>query len=151
MRPSPKLLIEEMRPEDLDEIIMIEGICFPTPWPRQIFEMELESNRSFMRVTRVGGVVSGYIVSWMVYDEIHILNIAVHPDFRRMGLGEGLLKDCLDHFFRKGAKHAILEVRRGNLEAQKLYRKLGFESIGVRRKYYTDTGEDAVVMMLTMK
>ncbi|HEX3037025.1 MAG TPA: ribosomal protein S18-alanine N-acetyltransferase [Thermodesulfobacteriota bacterium] len=151
MRPLPKYMIEDTRSEDLDDVMKIEEACFPTPWPRQIFEMELESTRSHMRVARVGGVTAGYIVAWMVYDEIHILNIAVHPDFRRMGLGEALLRDCLDHFFTKGAKHAILEVRRGNLSAQKLYEKLGFKAIGVRRKYYSDTGEDAIVMMLVMR
>lgn len=137
-----------MIPEDLDEVMKIEEQCFPTPWPREIFETELESPRSLLNVARVGGAVAGYIVAWMVYDEIHILNIAVHPDFRRMGLGEALLEDCLDYFSGKGAKQAILEVRRGNLGAQKLYKKLGFEPIGVRKRYYTDTGEDAIVMML---
>lgn len=148
--PYPKFYIEDMKSEDLDEVMRIEEECFATPWPRQIFEMEIESPRSLLNVARVGGAVAGYIVAWMIYDEIHILNIAVHPDFRRMGLGESLLENCLDHFSGKGAKQAILEVRRGNSGAQKLYKKLGFEPIGIRKKYYTDTGEDAIVMMLIM-
>ena len=151
MKAIPILAIEEMRSKDLDEIMVIEEACFPTPWPRQVFDMELKSPRSFARVTRIDGVIVGYIVSWMIYDEVHVLNIAVHPDFRRMGIGENMLRDCLDFFLRKGAKHAILEVRRGNLGAKRLYEKLGFRSIGIRRGYYVDTGEDAIVMMLSMK
>jgi ribosomal-protein-alanine N-acetyltransferase len=147
----PKLLIDEMKPEDLDEVMAIEEASFPTPWPRQIFEMELKSKRSFKRVSRIGGVVTGYIIAWMVYDEGHILNIAVHPNFRREGIGETLMRECLDHFSKEGARYAILEVRRSNMAAIKLYEKLGFKSIGVRRGYYTDTGEDAIMMMLTMK
>lgn len=151
MKPMPALMIEEMRSADLDEIMVIEEACFPTPWPRQVFDMELKSPRSFAYVTRLDGVIVGYIVAWMIYDEVHILNIAVHPDFRRMGVGEGMMRYCLDYFLPKGAKHAILEVRRGNTGAKRLYEKLGFKSIGIRRGYYVDTGEDAIVMMLSMK
>lgn len=151
MKAMPMLIIEEMRSADLDEIMVIEETCFPTPWPRQVFDMELKSPRSFAGVTRLDGVIVGYIIAWMIYDEIHILNIAVHPDFRRMGIGENMMRYCLDHFFTKGAKHAILEVRRGNVGAKRLYEKLGFTSIGIRRGYYVDTGEDAIVMMLSMK
>ncbi|MER3446379.1 MAG: ribosomal-protein-alanine N-acetyltransferase [Candidatus Dadabacteria bacterium] len=151
MKAMHALMIEEMRPSDLDEIMLIEEACFPTPWPRQVFDMELKSPRSFVRVTRLNGVIVGYIVAWMVCDEIHILNIAVHPDFRRMGIGESMMRYCLDHFLTKGAKYAILEVRRGNTGAKRLYEKLGFKSVGIRRGYYVDTGEDAIVMMLSMK
>jgi ribosomal-protein-alanine N-acetyltransferase len=147
----PKPSLHDMRPEDLDEVMAIERLCFPTPWPRQIFEMELKSKRSFKCVSRIGGVVAGYIIGWMIHDEGHILNVAVHPDFRRMGIGDSLMRECLDHFSEKGAKYAILEVRRTNTGAQKLYEKLGFKPIGIRRGYYGDTGEDAIVMMLSMK
>ncbi len=145
-----ELLIEEMRTEDLNEIIEIEEVSFPTPWPKRMFELELKSTRSFCRVARVSGVIVGYIVAWMIYDEAHILNIAVHPDFRRMGIGEMVLRDCLDNFFSLGARTALLEVRHGNDEAKRLYEKLGFKSIGIRRGYYADTGEDAVVMKLRL-
>lgn len=147
----PRPLIDEMRPEDLDEVIAIEQVCFPTPWPRQVFEMELKSKRSFKRVSRVGDVIAGYIIAWMVHDECHILNIAVRPEFRRIGIGENLMRDCLDYFSERGAKYAILEVRCTNVGAIRLYEKLGFRSIGIRRGYYNDTGEDAIVMMLTMR
>jgi ribosomal-protein-alanine N-acetyltransferase len=150
MKALPELIIEEMRSEDLDEIIEIEEASFPTPWPKRMFDLELKSTRSYCRVARVSGVIVGYIVAWMIYDEVHILNVAVHPGFRRMGIGERILRDCLDFFFSNGARNAILEVRRGNNEAKRLYEKLGFKSIGIRRGYYADTGEDAIVMKLAL-
>ncbi|HEY7534669.1 MAG TPA: ribosomal protein S18-alanine N-acetyltransferase, partial [Thermodesulfobacteriota bacterium] len=150
MKALPELVIEEMRIEDLDEIIQIEEVSFPTPWPKKMFDLELQSTRSCCRVARVSGVIVGYIVAWMIYDEVHILNIAVHPSFRRMGIGESILRYCLDYFFLNGGRNAILEVRRGNHEAKRLYEKLGFKSIGIRRGYYADTGEDAIVMKLNL-
>lgn len=151
MRPLPKFFIDQMKLEYLDQIMTIEQVCFPTAWPRQVFEMELKSPRSFTRVSKLGDMVVGYVVAWTVYDEGHILNIAVLPEFRRMGIGEDLMTDCLDYFSRSHAKYALLEVRTSNIGAIKLYEKLGFKSIGIRRGYYNDTGEDAIVMMLTIK
>ncbi len=151
MRPLPKFLIDQMKLEDLDQIMAIENVCFPTAWPRRVFEMELKSSRSFTRVSRMLDTVVGYAVAWTVYDEGHILNIAVHPEFRRMGIGEDLMTDCLDYFSGRHAKYALLEVRISNEGAMKLYEKLGFKSIGIRRGYYNDTGEDAIVMMLNIK
>jgi len=150
MRPLPKFSIDQMKLEDLEQIITIEQVCFPTAWPRQVFEMELKSPRSYTRVSKMGEKVIGYVVAWTVYDEGHILNIAVLPEFRRMGIGEDLMRDCLDYFSRRRAKYALLEVRISNIGAMKLYEKLGFRSIGIRRGYYNDTGEDAIVMMLTL-
>lgn len=145
---SPCFRIEELKPHDLDEIIAIEQVSFPTPWPRQVFDMELNSSRSYKRVSKVNGTVVGYIIAWKIHDEVHILNLAVHPDHRRKGIGRGLLIDCLRHFSRKGIRSAILEVRVRNQDAIRLYERIGFRSIGLRRKYYSDTGEDALVMKL---
>ncbi len=89
----------------------------------------------------------GYIVTWTIYDEVHILNIAVHPDFRKMGIGESMLRDCMSHSAGRGLKYALLEVRVSNRGAINLYEKLGFKTIHTRRKYYSDTGEDAYAMM----
>jgi len=151
MEPAPRVSIEEMKPDDLDEVMAIERLCFPTPWPRQVFEMELKSKRSFKRVIKIGNVVAGYIVAWTIYAEGHILNIAVHPNFRRRGFGESLMRCCLDYFLKRGIRYATLEVRRSNMGAIRLYEKLGFRSVGIRRGYYSDTGEDAIVMMLNIK
>ena len=150
MMPSSYVRIEEVKPHDLDEIIAIEQVSFPTPWPRQVFDMELKSSRSYKRVSKINGIVVGYIIAWKVYDEVHILNLAVHPEHRRKGIGRGLLSDCLRYFSNRGIKSAILEVRVRNINAIKLYETAGFRSIGLRRKYYSDTGEDALVMKLDM-
>jgi ribosomal-protein-alanine N-acetyltransferase len=149
--PSSCFHIEELKPHDLDEIIAIEQVSFPTPWPRQVFEMELNSSRSCKRVSKINGAVVGYIIAWKIYDEVHILNLAVHPEHRRKGIGRGLLIDCLRYFSKKGIKSAILEVRVRNQDAITLYEKIGFRPIGLRRKYYSDTGEDALVMKLDME
>lgn len=150
MMPSSFVRIEELKPYDLDEIIAIEQVSFPTPWPRQVFDMELRSSKSYKRVSKINGTVVGYIIAWKIYDEVHILNLAVHPEHRRKGIGRGLLSDCLRHFSNKGIKSAILEVRVRNKNAINLYETAGFRSIGLRRKYYSDTGEDALVMKLDM-
>ena len=151
MMPSSCVRIEELKPYDLDEIIAIEQVSFPTPWPRQVFDMELRSSKSYKRVSKINGTVVGYIIAWKIYDEVHILNLAVHPEHRRKGIGRGLLTDCLGHFSDKGIKSAILEVRVRNKNAINLYETAGFRSIGLRRKYYSDTGEDALVMKLDME
>lgn len=150
MMPSSCVRIEELKPYDLDEIIAIEQVSFPTPWPRQVFDMELRSSKSYKRVSKINGKVVGYIIAWKIYDEVHILNLAVHPEHRRKGIGRALLSDCLRHFSIKGIKSAILEVRVRNKNAINLYETTGFRSIGLRRKYYSDTGEDALVMKLDM-
>lgn len=149
--PSSCFHIEELKPHDLDEIIAIEQVSFPTPWPRHVFDMELKSPRSYTRVSKMNGTVVGYIIAWNIHDEVHILNLAVHPEHRRKGIGRALLIDCLRYFSNKGIKTAILEVRVRNQDAIRLYEKIGFRSIGLRSKYYSDTGEDALVMTLDME
>ena len=148
MENAPKFETDRITPEDLDGIVAIENVSFPTPWPRRVFEREIRSHKSYNRVMRFGGTVVGYLVTWTIYDEVHILNIAVHPDFRKMGIGERMLKDCISHSAECGLKYALLEVRVSNTGAINLYEKLGFKTIHTRRKYYSDTGEDAYVMMV---
>ncbi|MEQ9619329.1 MAG: ribosomal protein S18-alanine N-acetyltransferase [Deltaproteobacteria bacterium] len=150
MENAPKFETDRITPEDLDGIVSIENVSFPTPWPRRVFEREIRSQKSYNRVVRFGGMVVGYIVTWTIYDEVHILNIAVHPDFRKMGIGESMLRDCVNHSSGCGLKYALLEVRVSNAGAINLYEKFGFKTIHTRRKYYSDTGEDAYIMMFEM-
>lgn len=151
MESVPKFEIDMITPEDLDGITAIENVSFPTPWPKRVFEREIKSQKSYNRVIRFGATVAGYIITWTIYDEVHILNVAVHPEFRKMGLGERLLRDCISHSAASGLKYALLEVRVSNTGARSLYEKIGFRTIHVRRKYYSDTGEDAFVMMFEIK
>jgi len=151
MERAAKYEIDNICLEDLDQIIAIENVSFPTPWPMRIFEREIEAQNSYKKVVRFSGSVVAYIVTWTIYDEVHILNIAVHPDFRNIGLGEMLLRDCLGYSYDKGLKLAVLEVRISNKSAIRLYEKIGFKTMRVRKKYYTDTGEDAYVMMYELE
>jgi len=130
MEKAANYEIESIGPEDLDEIVAIEN---------------------YKRIIKFSGSVVAYIVTWTVHDEVHILNIAVHPDFRKIGLGEMLLRDCLGFSSERGLKLAVLEVRTSNSGAIKLYEKIGFRTLRVRKKYYSDTGEDAYVMLYELE
>ena len=151
MEKAAKYEIDAICFEDLDEILAIENVSFPSPWPKRIFEREIEAKNSYKRVIRFSGAVIAYMVTWTIHDEVHILNIAVHPDFRKIGIGEMLLLDCLNYSKGNGMKYAILEVRTSNIAAIKLYEKIGFKTMRVRKKYYSDTGEDAFVMMYELE
>lgn len=150
MLSNNEFLIKPMAADDIDQIMEIENVSFPTPWHKKIFEMELKKPRTLHSVCKTGDKVVGYLISWMLYDEIHILNVAVHPDFRRNGIANELIDHTIKHFINKGAITVILEVRSSNKAAQKLYEKLGFITLRERKKYYTDTGENALVMMLDL-
>ncbi len=147
MEKAAKYEIDTITSDDLDAIVDIENVSFPSPWPKRIFEREIKAKNSYKRVVRFQGSVVAYIVTWTIYDEVHILNIAVHPDFRNIGLGEMLMWDCLSFSSERGLKLAILEVRVSNKSAIKLYEKIGFKTLRIRKKYYSDTGEDAYVLM----
>ena len=147
--------IGEMVPADLDQIMTIEQRSFVTPWSRNCFMEELHSRLSKMFVARTTGSgerqVAGYLCAWFVADEAHILNLACHPGFRRRKAATGLLAHCLDRAGADGMQWAYLEVRRSNNQALSLYSKFGFKPVGLRKGYYTDTREDAIVMALEMK
>jgi len=139
--------ISPMRQSDLDSVMNIEKASFPTPWSRNAFLSEIyENSRACYLVARQNGKVIGYVGIWVILDEGHITNLAVHPDFRRRGVGERLMRAIMDYARSKGAKRITLEVRVSNLGAQKLYEKLGFVSVGIRPGYYHDNGEDAMIM-----
>ncbi|MCL5883979.1 MAG: ribosomal protein S18-alanine N-acetyltransferase [Deltaproteobacteria bacterium] len=143
-----KATIREMGPADLDGVMAIEAVSFPTPWSRRLFVEEIGRvfSDALVAVRESDGSVLGYAVCWTVAGESHLLNIAVHPDARGRGLGRALLRECLRRGASAGATRIHLEVRPGNREALGLYRKEGFRLIGIRRGYYTDTGEDALIL-----
>lgn len=149
---TPRFEITPLRPVDLDQLMEIERMSFRTPWLRQVFLEELERDWAHVEVVRErgGSTVVGFINYWLVRDEIHLLNIAVHPDQRRRGLATQLL-DHLIAFARKNrCRYVTLEVRRSNQAAIRLYRRFGFQSVGVRPRYYVEDGEDAIVMVLEL-
>ncbi|MBW6503537.1 ribosomal protein S18-alanine N-acetyltransferase [bacterium] len=135
-----------MSPSDLDGVMAIEEVSFPTPWSREMFLEDFP--RDFSDTLVAAGAedeVLGYAVCWTLAGESHLLNIAVHPARRGRGIGRALLSECIRRAAGAGASRVFLEVRAGNEAAQRLYRSMGFEFRGIRKGYYTDTGEDAVI------
>ncbi|MEK7701488.1 MAG: ribosomal protein S18-alanine N-acetyltransferase [candidate division NC10 bacterium] len=136
-----------MRPEDLDEVLAIERASFSMPWSRGAFLYEMQQNRvARCWVMREAGRALGYLCLWEIADELHITNVAVHPTWRRQGIGRTLLQGVLDDARQRKLRLVVLEVRPSNTEARTLYEGFGFRVIGRRRGYYYDTGEDALVM-----
>jgi ribosomal-protein-alanine N-acetyltransferase len=146
-RPPAVLRIEAMRPADIPEVQAIERASFTSPWPPQAYRAELETNRlaSYL-VARIDGRIVAYGGLWLMVDEAHITTFAVHPAWRRRRIGERLLLAMLDLAIDRGAREATLEVRLSNLPARRLYEKYGFRPVGLRPRYYTDDGEDALIM-----
>jgi ribosomal-protein-alanine N-acetyltransferase len=142
-----KLVIEPMRFDDVDAVQAIERASFTTPWPPHAYRSELESNRlATYLVVRSGDRVVAYGGMWLMVDEAHITTFAVHPAWRRKGVGQRLLIALLDIAVRRQAREATLEVRLSNLAARRLYEKYGFRPVGLRPHYYSDDGEDALIM-----
>lgn len=151
---SVDVTILPMLQDDIDEILKIEDVSFPMPWSRLQFLKELKNPFSHSFVARLNKpddkMLVGYIVVWLVAEEAHILNIAVHPDFRKIGLGKKILMFMLNHLIERNTRAVYLEARVSNTAAQRLYRGAGFSEIGIRKKYY-ENKEDAVVMGLELK
>lgn len=139
--------IEEMQEKHLDQVVAIEKMSFPTPWNRHQLYSELYHNDlAHYYVAVVGEVVAGYAGMWVILDEAHITNIAVHPHYRGRRLGWALLKELERRAKDYGVERMTLEVRPSNRQAQSLYRHAGFAPVGLRKGYYTDTREDAIIM-----
>lgn len=146
----PEVYLDRMTLADVDGVLAIERLSFPTPWSRQSFVQEMTENiYAHYIVARSGSTVVGYAGMWVVLDEAHVTNVAVHPEWRGKKIGEGLMQGLMDLARQKGATRMTLEVRASNHVAQALYHKLGFEASGLRRGYYTDTREDAIIMWLS--
>lgn len=137
-----------MRPEHLDEVVAIEKDLFSLPWSRASFLCEIsDAKRTYSVVGIEDGQVVCYAVAWFVADEIHIGNIAVRRSDQGRGVGKRLLSHILKEAKKRDVKLATLEVRVSNVRAINLYRKFGFEGVAFRKGYYTDNGEDALVMI----
>lgn len=133
--------------EHIEDIVNVEKLSFKIPWSRQSITDEILNNEAAVYYCALaGGKAVGYGGMWQVLDEGHITNIAVHPEFRQSGLGSALMEALLSEAERRGLKALTLEVRKSNLSAQALYRKYGFSDGGMRKKYYADNNEDAIIM-----
>lgn len=141
------MTIRWMTIEDIDQVLEIEALSFKTPWLRASFENELlMNNLARYMVCTEDGMIAGYIGCWHIVDEGHITNIAVHPNFRRQGIGKLLIEELMRYARSEKIESLTLEVRVTNEPAIKLYQSFGFKSAGVRPKYYQDTNEDALIM-----
>ena len=144
------LLMRSMTVEDIPEVIEIEKRSFVSPWSRGVFEQTIESPVSRNFVVIGGHKIWGYIIFYEAGVEMHIMNIAVHPGYRRQGTAYEMMVRVLEYARANSVEECFLEVRESNFSAQALYEKLGFKSIGRRKGYYSETNEDAIVMALSL-
>jgi ribosomal-protein-alanine N-acetyltransferase len=145
---SPNPLVLPMLRSDLDTVCRIARESFSTPWTQAVFESELQRDWAEVRVLRSGKGerICGFINFWIIGDEIHIHNLAVLPTMRRRGYGRTLLLDMFEIAKNRSVSTILLEVRCSNEAAINLYKSVGFKSIAIRPRYYSDNQEDAMIM-----
>jgi ribosomal-protein-alanine N-acetyltransferase len=145
----PPFRIEPLAgPDDLNGVLHVESESFTNPWTREMYTWELQ-NRSVCHIYVVRTAdcpVAGFCAFWLVFDEIHINNVAVLPPFRGLGIGTALMRHVLDEGRKLGAKRATLEVRASNAIALRVYERLGFYVAATRRNYYSTPVEDALIL-----
>ncbi len=156
MMDSTKVMLVAMEERDLDDVLALEKIAFSQPWTRKMFLGELRGNAFAQNLAvraekgddsgLAAGALLGYIMFWVVFEEVHFMNLAVHPDARRKGLGSALVRHALSVGAERGAKTALLEVRASSAAALAMYERLGFRRRSLRKGYYDDPREDAVIM-----
>lgn len=146
-RPPLKLRVEPMGLEDVAAVHEIERASFPTPWPDYAFRQELQTNRlAHYLIVRSGSETVAYGGLWLLVDEAHITTFAVLPEWRRRGIGGRLMVALMDLALELNSRVMTLEVRLSNRPARDLYARFGFKPVGVRPRYYSDNGEDALIM-----
>jgi len=149
-----EVIIRRMERRDVHSVYAIDVQSFTLPWSERSYIYDLEQNpaaRSWVAELPEDDrepKIIGMIVMWLIIDEAHIGTIAVHPEYRRRGIGRKLLQVALNEAKESGAEYVYLEVRRTNLAAQSLYQNLGFKQVGVRPRYYQDNNEDALLLTL---
>jgi ribosomal-protein-alanine N-acetyltransferase len=144
--------IRPMELGDLDQVMEIERESFSEPWSRGCFEHEiLLLDASELTVAASKDEILGYTVAWFLEDEVHLANVAVCTGFRGRGVGRTLVEAVMSRAVQSRAKRVVLEVRRSNSEAQRLYETLGFVPVGVRKNYYTKDKEDAILMTCNLR
>ena len=138
--------IETMNASHVAQIAELEKLCFSDPWSANSIASELDNKLAFWLVATEENCVAGYIGSQTVMDETDMMNVAVHPDFRRKGIAEALVNDLVENLKKMESHCLTLEVRASNTPAIALYEKLGFSEIGRRKNYYRNPREDALIL-----
>ena len=145
------LVIEEMKVDDIDGVFEVEKNCFEDYWSKDSFKKELSNNLAKYLVAKVDGKVAGYVGIWFVVDEGHITNVSLHEDYRGQKIGDKLIKELVQVCKDNKIVSMTLEVRTSNTVAQNLYRKYGFKMAGIRKEYYSNNKEDAIIMWNDIK
>ena len=144
---ASEIIIRRMTMDDVDGVAAVEAATFPPPWSRDAFASEMNNVAARYLVAEKDGRVIGFAGAWIILDESHITNIAVYKEERGQGIGRKLTEGLMQYLSNLGAAYATLEVRKSNEVAQNLYKSLGFIKLGVRKRYYEDNGEDALIMV----
>ena len=145
----PEMIIRQARESDIDEITRLDQLCFSAPWSRESFRQEImENGLALYLVAEVpeSHELVGYAGIWGILEEGHITNVAVHPEHRRRHIGESLVKVLMEEASASGIRLFTLEARVSNEAALRLYRKFGFRDAGIRKGYYEDNNEDALIL-----
>lgn len=147
---SKELVIRSMEDKDLDGVHQVEESCFSSPWTRYMFEDELYNLNAHYLVIKIDSKIIGYVGFWKILDEGHITNVAIHPDYRKLGYGKALIAALIQKAREPDIIALTLEVRVSNAPAIALYESFGFVISGCRKKYYQDNNEDALIMWLRL-
>ncbi len=139
-------LFRPMTKADLPAVAELEILCFRSPWTLNMLKGELKNRLAHYHVLELDGKIVAYAGMWVLFDEAHITNVAVSPDHRRKGYGRRIMLESMQAAVRHHATQMTLEVRETNFSAQALYEGLGFSMAGRRKKYYSDTNEDAFIL-----
>ena len=141
-----KMMITNMRQEHVAQVAALEKLCFSDPWRENSVASELNNPLSLWLVALDGETVAGYVGSQTVMDESDMMNVAVHPDFRKQGIATALVLGLVEELRKKGSHCLTLEVRASNENAISVYRKLDFQEVGRRKSYYRNPREDALIL-----
>lgn len=141
-----RVKLVNLEQEQIAQICEIEALCYPNPWSSKLLENELKNDLSIKAGILIDDLLVAQSFNHLIGDELHILNLAVHPEYRRLGLAKRLLAEIILKAIDRGAKTASLEVRISNEIAKKTYLNFGFSIVGLRKNYYTDNKEDALML-----
>lgn len=145
------IIIRSMTMDDVDSVYVVEEDCFVYPWSKESIKKELKNNLARYLVAQLDDKIVGYVGVWFVVDEGHITNVAVHSEYRGKKIGDKLVKEMVELCNKNHIVAMTLEVRSSNTVAQNLYRKYGFKMGGIRKEYYSDNKEDAIIMWNQLK
>ncbi len=146
MKIETKIIIRPMTEEDILEVLEIEKESFATAWTYHAFRLELKNRLAVYLVAAADDRIAGYGGMWLILDEAHVTNVAVHPYFREQRVGQRIMEALIEEARSRSLMRMTLEVRKNNDPAIRLYKKLHFLMAGIRPGYYQDTGEDALIM-----